>query len=549
MTRAQTVIEAWMDGELERNPVAATRLGASGHDGDLGDFSAERWRAQSGIDRRTAGELAEIASEQTSLDERIDVALVLCELSARSVMESWEAWRRDPSVYVDACTDGVFSLFLHRVRPEAELASSAVSRLRQVHGVLSDARANLDAELASPLLLERAADSCKAGAGYFRDLLAAEIADEGLRAQVGSAGEDAAAALADFAAHLEELAGRAKGDWAIGEERYSALLKDRELLGYGASELAQRGQLAWEALDEEMAGLARAIDPGAGGWHRVVVALGAECPATPEEMRARYEVACSDARRFLDERDLVSFAAGETCTVQESPPFQRPLLAVASYEQAPPLSSSRNGHFFVPFPPDGASAVEIGERLADNSFHVIPTIAVHEAYPGHHWQLSWSASNARRVRHLLTSPYFIEGWALYAEKMMRDQGYFADPRAELMHLDMRIFRAARVVVDPALHCGEMTVDEATRFLVARAGLTEAVARAEAMRYCAWPTQAPSYLTGSLEIERMGRRWADEDRGGLREFHDLAAASPGLPLPLAELEVFGRPAGGHRAPER
>jgi len=74
------------------------------------------------------------------------------------------------------------------------------------------------------------------------------------------------------------------------------------------------------------------------------------------------------------------------------------------------------------------------------------------------------------------------------------------------------------------------------FMSTRATLPEAVARAEVGRYCSWPTQAASYLTGSLEIERLRDRWMAE-RGGLREFHDAIAASPGLPIALAELSLF------------
>ena len=86
--------------------------------------------------------------------------------------------------------------------------------------------------------------------------------------------------------------------------------------------------------------------------------------------------------------------------------------------------------------------------------------------------------------------------------MMREQGYFAERRAELGQLNARIFRAARIVVDTGLHIGDLGVDEAVAYMETNAGLPEPVARAEVSRYCAWPTQAPSYLTGSLEIERI-----------------------------------------------
>jgi len=117
---------------------------------------------------------------------------------------------------------------------------------------------------------------------------------------------------------------------------------------------------------------------------------------------------------------------------------------------------------------------------------------------------------------------------------MREQGFFAaDPKAELRQVDMRQFRAARIVVDTSLHLGEMTVDDAVTFMSTQASLTPDVARSEVARYCAWPTQAASYLTGALEIARMRDDWLGDGRGTLRDFHDTIAGLGGLPIGLAE----------------
>ena len=126
-------------------------------------------------------------------------------------------------------------------------------------------------------------------------------------------------------------------------------------------------------------------------------------------------------------------------------------------------------------------------------------------------------ASANTLRRLQTTPYFVEGWGLYTEVMMREEGFYTEPGQELCHLDARIFRAARIVADTSLHAGDMSFDEAVAYMHAKTGLTEATARAEVMRYCAWPTQAASYLTGSLEIERMRDKWLAEKRGGLRGF--------------------------------
>jgi hypothetical protein len=181
-------------------------------------------------------------------------------------------------------------------------------------------------------------------------------------------------------------------------------------------------------------------------------------------MRRAYADWTERARRFLRARGLVTFPEGEECLVEPSPPFQRPILAVASYSSPPAFSPSRLGHFFVPFPTDGASPEEVRQRLESNSHAGIPTTAVHEAYPGHHWHFVTMKAHPSPIRRTFGTPYFSEGWALYAEHMMREQGFFEDSRHEINQVEATLFRAARIVVDTSLHAGDMTLEEARRFM-------------------------------------------------------------------------------------
>ena len=532
-----TLAGAYLDELFADRPSFATFQGVDGLDDRSPDLSAAGFVDR---ERRADGWLerfGELADTLLTEDQRIDRDLVVSVLRGEQVRRDWHDWQRNPDSYLGPALMGVFSLFLRRPLPEPELVAAAEERLRAIPDLLESGRANLDAELAAEVLVRRAQGQCKAGEAYARDLVPAEVEDPALRARLADAGEVAAAAFADFGAFLDDLAGRAAGEWAIGEKRYSALLRDAELLSFDAPGLHRRGEELWADLDAEMTALAREIDPAAGSWAALVDALGENRPGTPDEMRAAYESETERCRTFLVHHGLVTFVEGERCDVVPSPPFQRPVLAVASYFQPPAFKPSRIGQFNVPYPPDGTPDDEVAKRLADNGYHVIPTITAHEAYPGHHWHLTTMLS-APPLRQVHRSAYFTEGWGLYAERLMREQGYFADPRDELMHLNMRIFRAARIVVDTALHCGDLTVDEAITFMQERAGLTEPVARAEVLRYCAWPTQAASYLTGCVEIERMRDRWLTEGRGDLRAFHDTLCGTGGLPIALAERATFG-----------
>ncbi len=287
-----------------------------------------------------------------------------------------------------------------------------------------------------------------------------------------------------------------------------------------------------------MSELAGRIDPAGGGdWQALVRTLNQDHPPTPEAMRDAYEEWTEKARRFLHETGIVTMPAGEECRVLPSPPFQRPVLAVASYSTPPAFSPSRTGTFFVPFPPDGTAPAEVQKRLETNSYHSIPAVSVHEAYPGHHWHLVTVKLHPRPIRRVLGTSYFTEGWGLYAEKLMREQGFFTDPRHELGQLDARIFRAARIVVDTSLHLGDMTFEEAVTSMSTKASLSEPTARAEVGRYCSWPTQAASYLTGALEIDRIRDRYFAADLGSLRSFNDTIAGSGMLPIALAEQAVM------------
>lgn len=525
----------WIDEEMAESPVRATYLGIDGHDDRLGDYSREGITRRERRDDHWLQTFSAVGDNGLSLDQRIDRDLVLSTLRGRSAVRDWEAWRREPAAYLNPCLSGVFTLFLHRSHPEPELVRYAAARLREVPRVLDEGRRNLDADVANSVIVERGKGQCRAGIGYARDLVPAEVDDEGLRAELAEAGETAATAFEGFAGFLDELADQARGDYALGEARYSALLRDKEMLGYGAAEMRERGQRAYDELEAEMRHLA-SRGWSSDDWRTVIDQLNADHPPTPEAMRDEYEDWTERARRFLIDNELVTMPEGERCEVEPSPPFQRPVLAVASYNAPPAFKPSMTGHFFVPYPPEGTPPDEVQKRLESNSRSAIPTTAVHEAYPGHHWHLVWLQQNPRPLRKVLMTPYFTEGWALYAERLLHEHGFFADPGHEMGHLEARIFRAARIVVDTSLHMGDMSFEDAVRFMHEKAGLAEPTARAEVGRYCAWPTQASSYLTGSLEIERIRTSYLEAGRGTVREFNDAIAGSGGLPIALAERAV-------------
>lgn len=548
MTDFDRVVDELLAEEFEESPVNASGLGLTEYDDRLDDLSAEAFDRRQARAAAWGLRFAAMPDVELTPDERIDRDLAVAMMAGRSVMAEWMPWRRDPVTYSGPIANGLFGLFLNRLRPDSELVDAAVARLAQAPRALEQGRANLDGRLAHPLILGRGRDAARATARYVRELLPGEAGMERDRARLADAGAEAGRALDEWASHLDEMARTATGSWQLGEERYTRLLREREALPYDARSLRDRGRAEYDRLSTEMRDLSRSAW-GTDDWNAVLERSNEDHPATEEEMRRSYEDWTAKARQFLVDSGLITIPEGESCEVLPSPPFQRPLLGVASYMSPPAFAPSLQGHFFVPFAPEGASAAEIQKRLAANSFGHIPTTTVHEAYPGHHWHLVVRKTSSRRLRRVLGTPYFNEGWGLYAERLMRERGFFTEPIQELNHLKATLFRAARIIVDTSLHLGEMDYEEAIRFMVEKTATPEPTARAEVGRYCWWPTQASAYLTGCLEILRIRDRFL-ESRGlpagsaasapvaVMREFHDRLAASGSLPLGLAERALLG-----------
>jgi uncharacterized protein (DUF885 family) len=329
---------------------------------------------------------------------------------------------------------------------------------------------------------------------------------------------------------VQELAGRATGSFAFGETRYDAVLRIGEGFDFGAQQVRAMGREQMAALDEAMGDLARTI-AGTTDWRAVVPELRGHHPDSMSDLLHHYREETARARAFVDEHGIVPLPPGEVCAVEPAPLFRRAGAPVASYFPPAYFGPPSKGTFNVPFTPDGASAEAQEARLRSNSFFEIPAVTVHEAYPGHHLHFA-AAQATSALRQVLTSTYMIEGWGLYVEQMMGEQGYYATPEARLGQLSARMFRAGRMVVDTGLHLGELSMDEATAFMAERCGLPGPTARGEVLRYCARATQASAYLTGALEIERLARAWTAGGQGTLPQFHQALVTSGKLPLGVA-----------------
>ena len=163
--------------------------------------------------------------------------------------------------------------------------------------------------------------------------------------------------------------------------------------------------------------------------------------------------------------------------------------------------------------------------------YALPTLTFHEGIPGHIWQGEYTF-DLPLIRTLLSFNAYSEGWALYAEQIGDELGFYADdPLGRIGYIQSMTFRAARLVVDTGLHHKRWTMPQAMAFFRAATGYTESQATSELNRYCIWPGQALGYKTGHNEINRL--RAAAKARMGARYdwrgFNDTVVQTGGVPL--------------------
>jgi uncharacterized protein (DUF885 family) len=161
----------------------------------------------------------------------------------------------------------------------------------------------------------------------------------------------------------------------------------------------------------------------------------------------------------------------------------------------------------------------------------ISNTSIHEAYPGHHLQLSAAITQPSITRLMVDAPEFVEGWGMYCEQMMREQGFDDSPQHLLIMYTDAIWRACRIILDVRLHRGEIGVPEAIDFLVDHTGFERPNATAEVNRYTYTPTYQLSYLLGKVMLLRLreDERRRLGDAFSLKRFHDTLLYAGSLPI--------------------
>ncbi|HSR54555.1 MAG TPA: DUF885 domain-containing protein [Acidobacteriota bacterium] len=475
-----------------------------------------------------------------SLEQRVDRTWVLAQISKQLMeIERLESWKRDPLRYIPF--QGLNSIIVSRYAPPLSRAPHLIARLHQVERVVEDGKKNLH----NPprLLTETAIRTARSVLPFYRDTVAAFAQRApNFQDQLLEAAAQAEQALSGYADFLQEdLLPRSHGEIAIGRELYEFLLKRHHLLEMDADQLLALGEQAFQDTLTELEEVARQIDP-AKTWQQITEDLRQLHPPRHQLLDA-YCQEIRRSRRHVREHFLVTLPLREQVRCLYTPESQRAFSPFGTFQRPPPFSDTKTGYLLLhPIDPD-LDTEQAEALLRHHDFTWISVIAPHETYPGHHVQALKAQQNPRLLRKIFSSPVFSEGWGLYCEELAFETGYFRDPLpTRLTQLRLRLWRAARIILDVKLHTGQISYQEARRFLADHVLFEEQATAGEVNIYLRRPTYVVSYLVGFQEILKLRREYRQMTGDGfsLRQFHDRLLSQGSLPFPLARQLLLRQP---------
>jgi len=544
----------YLDQYFQLRPLDATKLGDHRFDNQLDDVSRlarEGWTAHL---RQTLGELPRrVDFAKLSRAGQIDFEIFQHELT-KSIWqaENTRPFEEDPRVYNEYLSDSVFLLLAQSTLSKETNIANCLARMEQMPGVIAAAKENL--KNPPRAILETAIRQNQGAIAFYeRDLF--ELAGQtSQRDKLKASAQRVAAALKEYQKFLEQdLLPRANGEWRLGREKFYRKLELELDAGLTADQVLADAESEFVRVERDLYIVARqlwsryypekALPPDDEGGRRLavqqVLARVGQEHGEPQNLVQDVRTAVTQVKRFLAEHDLVRLPDPDHCQIIEMPEFQRG-NSTAYMNAPPPLDAKASGYFAVSPPPKDWDDRHVKSYLEEYNRHMLHILTIHEAYPGHYVQLEYANRNPSLIRRVLSSGVYVEGWAVYTEQTMLDQGYGqGDLALRITQLKFYLRAVANAMLDHKMHCTAMTDDEALKFLMERAFQSEGEARLKILRAKQSSVQLSTYFVGRNAMYRLHQQIQREMGGAfaLGRYHE-AVLDPG-PVPVKYLPELVR----------
>ena len=456
------------------------------------------------------------------------------------------------------------------------------SRLMAIPSLLLNAHENLT----EPTLeyVKTAMDICSSFAPFLRDTLprlcssltpssshqSSQSSYQSILSEIATTSSVAADCVEKYASFLQDdVLPRSSRACGVGKEAY------KEILGYehfieSSEDLLRLGEEHFQQVKKELESLAAEIDPNRT-WQEI----------TEQDINTKHPTAGNLLQAYLDEierarihmlaNDLISKLPTEEKVLGFStPPFLMPFSPVGDYLNPSPFvgmgsrdsthspSQYRVGHLMLhSIETRHLSELEERKLLHGHDYSWISVVSPHESYPGHHVQALLAQQHPRVLRKFHESILFYEGWGLYTEELAYETDFFEKEQqyidedtgdlktiptkdftklTRLTQLRLRLWRAARIILDVKLNTGEMTFEECREFLHKEVKFNEGASQGEVFMYLSRPGYAPCYVAGFVMLMKLREEMKRKSQGAgevftLKDFHNLVLSKGCIPFEL------------------
>jgi uncharacterized protein (DUF885 family) len=554
----EVLAEQYLGDLTNFSPVGATLIGDHSADDQLDQVDARARSKNSALYSKYLGALDEIDIDSLSRANQVDAEMLRADLqSSLWSLDTLQKWAWDPLVYVRISGSAIYGLVARDFAPIEKRLANVASRLAQMPRFLEQARASIEPARVPKIHAEKAIQQNPGLLSIIETMIVPHMdkltPDD--RDHLSTSIETARNAIADHQTWLEEeLLPRAAGNFRVGAELFDTKLAFALNSPLSRRDIKVRAENEYVAVRNAMYEVAKEVYAGQHPYTAF--------PDTPDEaykqtiIRAALEQAyqklpprdgivavakeqLQQATEFVIEHNIVTMP-DDPVEIIIMPEFQRG-VSVAYLDPPGPLDVGQKAFYAVAPLPDDWTQEQVNSFLREYNLFSIQDLTIHEGVPGHYLQIALSNRYPSALRSVLWSGPMVEGWAVYAERMMIDEGYLDhDPLMRLINLKWYLRAVTNAIIDAAIHVDGMTRDEAMELMIEGGFQEEREAAGKWVRAQLTSAQLSTYFVGYQEHAEMRNavqaEWGDEFT--LRRYHDQALSYGSPPVKYIRALILG-----------
>jgi uncharacterized protein (DUF885 family) len=536
----------YLEAAFRLEPMMATRLGEHRFDDELDDLSQPARNAILNHDRAALAELGQkVNFANLSRDGQIDYGIFRQHLERNIwLSETFHPFEDDPRVYGSYITESVYLLLTQSSLPKEVNLKNALARMAKIPRAIDIARSTIKNPVR--VKVETAIRQAEGAIGFYSSELFQLAGQKPNHDELSLKAERIVASLNRHVAYLKnEVLPHAVDEWRIGPSRYAKKLELELDAGLSADLVLAEAEREAARVESEMALVARqmwgTVFPGKPlpiddpQPRRMMIQQVLDDVAshhgTADSLVADVQGTVGEIKTFITTHKIISLIEPDRCRIVLMPEFLRG-NSVAYLNPAPPLDIRGSSEYAISPPPRDWSKERAESYLREYNRSMLKILTVHEAYPGHYVQLEYSNRCPSLIRRVLSSGTFAEGWAVYTEQMMLDQGFGQDDLGlRLQQLKFYLRAVVNAILDHRMHAGTMSDAEAMDLLVGRAFQTEGEAVGKIIRAKQTSCQLSTYFVGRTAFYRLRQQIqrALGDQFDLARYHEAVLSHGTIPV--------------------